>query len=100
MANLRYRIPWQTESLFAENHEAFFNSIDPKETLWTANYCIARGPPDAALRSVIQCALRSAQLDSHLLFSTLTYGGALQELNPTDIGSETLSTVGNIATMV
>jgi hypothetical protein len=27
MANLRRRIPWQTESLFAENHEAFFNSI-------------------------------------------------------------------------
>ena len=26
--------------------------------------------------------------------------GALQELNSTDIGSETLSTVGNIATMV
>jgi len=29
MPNLRRRIPWQTESLFAENHEAFFNSIDP-----------------------------------------------------------------------
>jgi len=27
MANLRRRIPQQTESLFAENHEAFFNSI-------------------------------------------------------------------------
>jgi hypothetical protein len=27
MANLRRRIPQQTKSLFAENHEAFFNSI-------------------------------------------------------------------------
>jgi hypothetical protein len=29
MANLRRRIPQQTESLFTENHEPFFNSIDP-----------------------------------------------------------------------
>jgi hypothetical protein len=27
MANLRRRIPQQTESLFTENHEPFFNSI-------------------------------------------------------------------------
>src|SRR5271170_7386537 len=27
MANLRRQIPQQTESLFAENHETFFNSI-------------------------------------------------------------------------
>ena len=27
MENLRRRIPRQTESLFTENHEAFFNSI-------------------------------------------------------------------------
>jgi hypothetical protein len=27
-----------TESLFAENHEHFFNSIDPQETL-TAKFC-------------------------------------------------------------
>src|SRR5580704_2236664 len=33
MANLRRRIPQQTESLFIENHETFFNSIDPKQTL-------------------------------------------------------------------
>jgi hypothetical protein len=32
MANLRRRITWQTESLFAENHEAFFNNIDQKPT--------------------------------------------------------------------
>jgi len=30
MANLRRRITRQTESLFAENHEAFFSTIDPK----------------------------------------------------------------------
>jgi hypothetical protein len=35
MANLRRRIPQQTESLFIENHETFFNSIDPITT-WTA----------------------------------------------------------------
>ena len=29
MANLRRRIPQQTESLFVENHRPFFNSIDP-----------------------------------------------------------------------
>jgi len=27
MANLRHRIPQQTESLFTKNHETFFNSI-------------------------------------------------------------------------
>jgi len=27
MANLRRRIPRQTQSLFTENHEPFFNSI-------------------------------------------------------------------------
>jgi hypothetical protein len=32
MANLRRRIPQQTESLFTENHEPFFNSIGHKET--------------------------------------------------------------------
>jgi hypothetical protein len=32
MANLRRRIPQQTESLFTENHEPFFNSIDPSRT--------------------------------------------------------------------
>jgi hypothetical protein len=33
MANLRRRIPQQTESLFTENHEPFFNSIDPERRL-------------------------------------------------------------------
>jgi hypothetical protein len=33
MANLRRRIPQQTESLFTENHEPFFNSIDPSR-MW------------------------------------------------------------------
>jgi hypothetical protein len=41
MANLHRRIPWQTESLFAENHEAFFNSIDPELPLGTRNCCDA-----------------------------------------------------------
>jgi hypothetical protein len=39
MANLRRRIPWQTESLFAENHEAFFNSIDPKLPIVVKRLC-------------------------------------------------------------
>jgi hypothetical protein len=30
MAKLRRRIPQQTESLFTENHETFFNNIGPK----------------------------------------------------------------------
>jgi hypothetical protein len=33
MANLRRRIPQQTESLFTENHEPFFNSIGHKRRL-------------------------------------------------------------------
>jgi hypothetical protein len=32
MANLRRRIPQQTESLFTENHEPFFNSIGQLQT--------------------------------------------------------------------
>jgi hypothetical protein len=33
MANLRRRIPQQTESLFTENHEPFFNSIGQSRRL-------------------------------------------------------------------
>jgi hypothetical protein len=33
MANLRRKKPQQTESLFAENHESFFNSIGQTETM-------------------------------------------------------------------
>jgi hypothetical protein len=37
MTNLRRRISQQTESLFAENHEAFFNAIDPQRRFATVN---------------------------------------------------------------
>jgi hypothetical protein len=33
-----------TESLFAENHEHFFNSIDPSETLAASDFCIPNRP--------------------------------------------------------
>ena len=36
MANLRRRIPQQTESLFTENHEPFFNSIGQSRHLNSA----------------------------------------------------------------
>ena len=38
------RIIQQTESSFAQNHEPFFNSIDPKRTLAAQDCCCANWP--------------------------------------------------------
>jgi len=46
MANLRRRISQPTESLFAENHEPFFNNIDPQRRFAAVKCRIAKGSFD------------------------------------------------------
>jgi hypothetical protein len=81
MANLRRRIPQQTESLFTENHEPFFNSIGQSRQIGPTPTTTPSTPPLSKIpitpnrgTTLPVCAVFTMDADGTKIMNLALYG--------------------------